>query len=96
MNYYTVENVSHLADGGTNQFFTASMFLQETLLVFLNGILMQEGIDYTVEGDNSYRFHAPPRKNSRIQHIYIPVPKIADTQPMLKRALNLSEEEHEE
>lgn len=96
MNYYTVENVSHLADGGTNQFFTASMFLQETLLVFLNGILMQEGIDYNIEGDNSYRFHAPPRKNSRIQHIYIPVPKIAEPQTIRKRTIQFAEEDHEE
>ncbi|RJP20414.1 MAG: hypothetical protein C4527_24880 [Candidatus Omnitrophota bacterium] len=59
-------------DGLRTQFSTLHFFRAGTLDVFLNGILLQNGIDYNENEDGKgYTFTSAPLSHYRIQHRYV-------------------------
>ncbi|MEW6233971.1 MAG: hypothetical protein AB1656_01160 [Candidatus Omnitrophota bacterium] len=59
-------------NGSRTEFSTANPFRAETLDVYLNGVLLERGVDYSEKSDCSgYTFSVPPLSHYRIQHRYV-------------------------
>lgn len=60
-------------DGTRTSFTTRDPFVSGTLDVYLNGVLLEESVDYVLDGDGvTYRFSRAPLSHHRIQHRYQP------------------------
>jgi hypothetical protein len=59
-------------DGENRVFFVPEKFIPETLTVFVDGLRVEDDIDFFIIDDKSFRFNEPPAVESKIVIDYVP------------------------